>query len=219
MIGDMQAQERQDRFEAIPVPGFEQLEEANTGPLTLPEWVFDDPKGSNALTTITTVEGKELTRQVQYLNRFGFSTCAYDGRESKMMVARTQDEFDRIIRFISGGEPRIKAPRKLNFEDEMFVFCFAGTKGANWRTVIEVESVDRNGGPIKKGDLVLDAVHVRVHIDHMTIGEKEGFSPWTMYRINKKELFKEHALTDDTSFVLIEARAFCRTANEDSVPK
>tara|TARA_Y100000034_G_scaffold42710_1_gene52273 strand:- start:11804 stop:12487 length:684 start_codon:yes stop_codon:yes gene_type:complete len=177
---------------------------------TMPSWIFETPGGDNALTTVTSIQGRELTRQVQYLARFSPGVSKYDRRTAEMMVARTQDDFDRILKLIGD----IKAPRKLDFDKELFVFVFAGTKDANDRTLVEVAEVDRNNGPITKQDFVFDSCLVRVHIDHLGGEAIKGYSPWTMIRVDKETFFKEHPMTGDTKFVMIEARSYVRTTDE-----
>lgn len=179
-----------------------------------PEWLFGDPQGENALTTVTSVNGRELTRQVQYLKRFSPVACNYTGKTSRMMVARTQADFDRIMKLVGD----IETPRKLNFDKELFIFAFAGTKGANFRTVVEVAEIDRSSGPLLTNE-VYDACVVRVHIDHLSVGEQKGYSPWTMIRVNKETFFKEHPQTADTKFVMIESRSFIRVTNEEPASK
>lgn len=209
LAGGVKAQELQ-------IPDVPVVEEP-TGPQTLIGWAFDDPKGNNALTTTTTLNGKELTRQVQYFKRFQVSASNYEGRTSKMMVARTQEEFDAIMK-IAGD---YVAPRKLDFSKELFIFVFAGKKDANWKTMVEVAEVDRNGGPIRKEGLVYDACLVRVSIEHNSpaSGENPAYSPWTMIRVNKETFFKEHPMIDETEFVLIESRSVLKVEDEAPVAK
>jgi hypothetical protein len=176
-------------------------------------WVFDDPQGANALATTTTVEGKELTRQVQYLKRFQASDSQYMGKTSMMKVARTQEDFDAILK-ITGD---YVIPRKLDFDKEVFIFVFAGKKDANFKTMVEVADVDRNDGPIRRENLVVDSCLVRVAIDHNSSGENPAYSPWTMIRVNKETFFKKYPMTEDTKFVLIESRSFLKVESEVSV--
>ena len=210
-FGDAKAQE----FTLLPPTGEEETEP--TGPQTLIGWVFDDPKGDNELITTTTIQGKELTRQAQYFRRFQVPASNYKGRTSTMMVARTQKEFDAIMK-IAGD---YVAPRKLDFDKELFIFVFAGKKDANWKTMIEVAEVDRNSGPIRKAGLVYDACLVRVSIEHNApaSGEDPAYSPWTMIRVNKETFFKEHPMIDETKFVLIESRSVLKVEDEASVAK
>jgi hypothetical protein len=195
-----------------------------------PIWVFDDPKGGNALVTTTQLQNqdKPLWTSTNYFRRFSPGVCKYDGKTTVMQVARTQKEFDIIMQTMV-GLPAV-LPRKLNFEKELFIFVFNGTQDANEFTLVEVSEVGRNGGPInlgkafkrRDGKLITrhDSVLVRVEVQ---IGKpglvQKGQSPWTMIRVNKETFFKEHPMSDDTEFVIIEGRNHIYTRNEKPVGK
>lgn len=183
-----------------------------------PNWVFDDPKGDNALVTTSQLESqkKPLYKYTNYFKRFSPAICKYRGNKTVMKVARTQTEFDTIMEEMV-GLPAV-LPRKLDFGKELFIFVFNGVQDANQYTFVEVAEIDRNNGPIRLGNksfrgpdgkLVTqyDAVMVRVGVQ---IGKpglvQEGYSPWTMIRVNKETFFKEHPMSDETHFVIIEGR-------------
>lgn len=180
-----------------------------------PEWLFEEPKGDNALTIVTSVGGKELTRQVKYFMSFSNSKSLYRGKKSKLVVARTQKQFDCVLKNLIGR--KIKVSRKLNFDEEMFIFVFAGTDRVNHKTTVEIESLERGFGPMKEDDFVFDPFIVRVQTTclHPDLDESDRFSPWTMIRINKKKY--EHPITDYTSFVMIESRSLIYMKNEEKL--
>ena len=143
-----------------------------------------------------------------------------------MRVARTQVEFDDILKTMA-GEPAV-APAQLNFDKEIFIFIFNGTQDANEFTSVEVSEIDRNHGPIKLGEersfthpetgklvTMLDEVLVRAEVQIGKPGiPMAGFSPWTMIRVNKETFFKQHPMNDETRFVLVESRSYIYTQKE-----
>jgi len=210
----------------LQTPAFDQPQVKSAGEYYFPNWVFDDPKGDNALVTTVQLESSDepLYKYTNYFKRFSPSYSKYSGKKTIMRVARTQAEFDDILKTMAG--PAV-VPRKLNFDKELFVFIFNGTQDANEYTVVEVGEVDRNNGPIKlgdksfthhkTGDLVTmhDEVIVRAEVQ---IGKpgivSVGFSPWTMIRVNKETFFKQHPMNDETHFTLIESRSYIYTKIE-----
>lgn len=206
---------------------FDQPQVKSVGKYYFPNWVFDDPKGDNALVTTAQLESsdKPLYKYTNYFKRFGPSFSKYNGKKTVMRVARTQAEFDDILKTMA-GIPAV-SPRKLNFDKELFIFIFNGTQDANGFTSVEVSEIDRNNGPIKLGEksfihsetgklvTMFDEVIVRAEVQ---IGKpgilQAGFSPWTMIRVNKETFFKQHPMNDETRFVLIESRSYIYTQKE-----
>jgi len=206
---------------------FEQPQVKSVGEYYFPDWVFDDPKGDNALVTTAQLESSDepLYKYTNYFKRFSPSFSKYSGKKTIMRVARTQAEFDDILKTMV-GEPAV-APRKLNFDKELFVFIFNGIQDANAYTLVEVGEVDRNNGPIKLGDksfthhetgelvTMHDEVIVRAEVQIGKPGVvSAGFSPWTMIRVNKETFFKQYPMNDETQFTLIESRSYIYTKKE-----
>jgi hypothetical protein len=183
-----------------------------------PDWVLADPVGDNALITTTRLESsdKPLTESRQLFLRFSPTSCKYSGDKTVMQVARTEKEFNTIMASMVGIKAEL--PRKLDFDKELFIFVFNGTQDANEKTLVEVADVDRNGGAIKLGKksfvgrdgklvTLYDSIIVRVEVQIGIPGlVRDGYSPWTMIRVNKEKFFKEHPMSDETHFVLIEHR-------------
>lgn len=206
-------QEHQREMESMQIEMDEELAKA---PFVFPEFIFEEPKGDNALITTARIETQEepIWQTKQYLKRFGGSWCKYDGSESTLVVARTQEDFEKIMKTMITDREYV-LPRELNFEEELFLFVFNGSKkDANEFTLVEVSEVDREG-PIEMGDKgkdlgikQFDSILVRVEIQIGKPGlTREGFSPWTMYRVDKKKLFKDAPMTKDTHFVFMESRS------------
>ena len=210
-----------------PDVSLDQPQVKSVGKYYFPNWVFDDPKGDNALVTTSQLESsdKPLYRYTNYFKKFGPSFSKYSGKKTVMRVARTQAEFDDILKTMAG--PGV-SPRKLDFDKELFIFIFNGTQDANEFTSVEVSEIDRNNGPIKFGDersfvhpktgklvTMLDEVVVRAEVQIGKPGiPMAGFSPWTMIRVNKETFFKQHPMNDETYFVLIESRSYIYTQKE-----
>ena len=210
-----------------PDVSLDQPQVKSVGKYYFPDWVFDDPKGNNALVTTAQLESSNepLYKYTNYFKKFGPSFSKYSGKKTVMRVARTQAEFDDIVKTMA-GEPAV-APAKLDFDKELFVFIFNGTQDANEFTSVEVNEVDRNNGPIKLGAknfvhpktgklvTMLDEVIVRAEVQIGKPGiPMAGFSPWTMIRVNKETFFKKYPMNDETRFVLIESRSYIYTKIE-----
>ena len=194
-----------------------------------PTWLFDDPKGSNALVTTTQLKNqdKPIWTYTNYFRRFSPGLCKYAGNMTVMQVARTQKDFDAIMKTMI-GLPAV-LPRKLDFEKELFIFVFNGTQDANAYTLVEVSEIDRNNGPIKLGNksfkldgkLVTQVDHVMVRVEvqigQPSHGVEKGRSPWTMIRVNKETFFKEHPINNETRFVIVESRNYIYTQKERPV--
>ena len=211
-----------------PDAALDQPQVKSVGQYYFPNWVFDDPKGDNALITTSQLESsdKPLYRYTNYFKKFGPSFSKYSGKKTVMRVARTQVEFDDILKTMA-GEPAV-APAQLNFDKEIFIFIFNGTQDANEFTSVEVSEIDRNHGPIKLGEersfthpetgklvTMLDEVLVRAEVQIGKPGiPMAGFSPWTMIRVNKETFFKQHPMNDETRFVLVESRSYIYTQKE-----
>jgi hypothetical protein len=194
-----------------------------------PTWLFDDPKGGNALITTTQLENqdKPIWTYTNYFQRFSPGLCKYAGNVTVIQVARTQKDFDTIMKTMI-GLPAV-LPHKLDFEKELFIFVFNGTQDANAYTLVEVSEIDRNNGPIKLGNksfkrdgkLVTQVDHVMVRVEVQigkpSHGVEKGLSPWTMIRVNKETFFKEYSMSDETRFVIIESRNYIYTQKERPV--
>jgi hypothetical protein len=194
----------------------------------LPSWLFDDPKGNNALITTSRLETSEkpLYQYTNYFQRFSPHYSKYKGKKTVLRVARTQENFDEILKTMVG---EVIVPRKLDFSKELYLFIFNGIQNANEYTLVEVSEIDRNGGPIKLGNrsfvhpetgkriTMIDHIMVRAEVQ---IGKPEyvdeTLSPWTMIRVNRETFFKEYPENDETKFILIESRNHIYTIEEQS---
>ena len=94
--GDKPAADKQQR----PDTSLDQPQVKSVGQYYFPNWVFDDPKGDNALVTTSQLESsdKPLYRYTNYFKKFGPSFSKYSGKKTVMRVARTQAEFDDILK-------------------------------------------------------------------------------------------------------------------------
>lgn len=186
----------------------------------LPKWLLEDPSGSNALTTVVTLDSRPdvpLFKETVHFHRFWLMTAKYDQDKASLFVARSQNDFNWIMSNQVGLEYDL--PRALDFDKEMILFLFVGPKDANNYTIPEFGELMR-GQPIKLNKSeVYDAVMVNANITYNNDVGIKGLSPWTMIRINKELFFKNHPLTKDTHFVLILSKDAVTSSKELPVPR